>query len=226
VEEKETWTDGRETWVLSTKVALRNHQGHVVGTMGVSHNITGRKRFEAQIQHLATHDPLTGLPNRAHLNTYLTQALLRARAAGTGLAVILIDLDRFKEVNDRMGHQTGDLLLEAISGRLTASLRESDFAARLGGDEFVLVLPAVSKEFHAEQIASKVLSWLLQPFCVPGGDLSIGASIGIALFPQNGLTPEELLRASDSAMYAAKTKGGGCFCFSSIASSDDAKKQP
>lgn len=226
VEEKETWPDGRETWVLSTKVALRNRQGHVIGTMGISHNITERKRVEAQIQHLATHDPLTGLPNRAHLKSYLAQSMARARAAETGLTVILLDLDRFKEVNDSKGHQAGDLLLEAISDRLRSSLRESDYAARLGGDEFVLVLSAVSKELYARQIANKVLSWLLHPFSIQGSNLSIGASIGIALFPQNGLTPEELLHAADSAMYAAKAKGGGCFCFSAIAPCDDAEHNP
>jgi diguanylate cyclase (GGDEF)-like protein len=217
LEEKETWPDGRETWVLTTKVPLRDSRGRIVGTMGISHDINDRRRAEAQIQHMALHDALTGLPNRVYLKDFLGRAVKNGRATKSGVAVLLLDLDHFKEVNDSMGHHAGDQLLESVSRRLKNCVRESDFVARLGGDEFVLVLPAVSGELSARQIAIMVLTAISAPICIQDRQLRVGASIGVAQFPQNGRTPEDLLRAADAAMYEAKAKGRGQYCFSNQA---------
>jgi len=214
LEEKETWPDGHENWVLTTKVPLRDPRGRIVGTMGISHDITDRRRAEAQILHMAMHDALTGLPNRVYLKDFLGRAVRNGQATKSGVAVLLLDLDNFKEVNDSMGHHAGDQLLEAVSNRLKGCLRESDFVARLGGDEFVVVLPSVSGENNARQIAALVLAAISTPFCIQEQQLRVGASIGVAQFPLNGRTPEDLLRAADTAMYEAKAQGRGQCRFS------------
>ena len=226
LEEKETWPDGRETWALTTKIPLKDRRGHIVGTMGISHNINDRRRAEAQIQHMALHDALTGLPNRVFLKDFLTQAIANAQLTGAGVAVMMLDIDHFKDVNDSMGHHAGDLLLESVSSRLKSCLRGSDFVARFGGDEFVLALPGVGEEHHVHQIAGSVLSVLVDPFCVQNRQLRVNASIGIAQYPRNGHTPEDLLRSADQAMYSAKANGRGQFCFSTNDPAADQRLAP
>src|ERR1035437_3164918 len=182
IEEKETWQDGHESWALTTKVPLKDRHGEIIGTMGISHNITDRKQAELRIQYLALHDALTGLPNRVLLQDRLTQAILLAHRNRKSVAVLMLDLDRFKDVNDSFGHHVGDRLLEAVSERLQASLRGSDTIARLGGDEFVIGVPLVADDRSVETVAQKVLAMLAEPFRIEGHELKVNASIGISVY--------------------------------------------
>ena len=213
IEEKETWSDGRENWVLTTKVPLKNRNGQIIGTMGIAHDITDRKQAEVRIRYMALHDALTGLPNRVLLQDRLGQAIVRARRNREKIAVLMLDLDHFKNVNDSLGHSVGDRLLEAVSKRLKACLRASDIVARLGGDEFVIVLLEVINNPNIEQVARKVLTALAEPLQIEGHELRISASIGISQYPADGENCEVLLQSADAAMYEAKKTGRGIYCF-------------
>ena len=173
-------------------------------------NITDRKQSEARIRHMALHDALTGLPNRILLQDRLSQAIALGCRNGERIAVLMLDVDHFKHINDSLGHSIGDGLLEALALRLRSCLRESDVVARLGGDEFVIALPAISSRCATEEVAQKVLTSLLEPFRIEGHELQVSTSIGISQYPDDGDTPGTLLRAADTAMYAAKssTRGG------------------
>jgi len=225
IEERETWPDGREGWVLTTKMPLRDRRGAIVGTMGISHDITDRKQAEARIHHMALHDALTGLPNRFLLQDRLTQAVALACRNQKQIAVLMLDLDRFKTINDSLGHHIGDHLLEAVSARLKGCLRKSDMVARFGGDEFVIVLPMADDGQHIEQVAQKILDTLVEPFQIEGHELQIGTSIGISQYPKDGESPETLLQAADTAMYEAKGKGRGTFCFFSPQLNEDTRRR-
>lgn len=225
LEEKETWPDGHETWMFTTKVPLKDRQGRIVGTMGISRNITDRKQAELRIRHMALHDALTGLPNRTLLEDLLAQAIALAGRNRKRVAVFMLDLDRFKNVNDTFGHHIGDRLLEAVSVRLTGSLRESDIAARLAGDEFVICLPLVEHYEDMEHVAYKLRSALAEPFRVDGHELEIGASIGICAFPDHGESPKELLQAADIAMYEAKRTKPGTHRFFTIELSETTRRR-
>jgi diguanylate cyclase (GGDEF)-like protein/PAS domain S-box-containing protein len=211
-EEKETWPDGRESWVLTTKIPLRNRRDQIIGTMGISRDITDRKQAEARIRYMALHDALTGLPNRTLLQDRLSQAIALARRNEKRVGVLMLDLDRFKNVNDSLGHYCGDRLLEMVSMRLKSCLRESDIVARLGGDEFVIGLLMVANAQDIEQVAQKVMAAIATPFQIEGHDLRISASIGICQYPTDGESPEALLQNADVAMYEAKARGRGTFC--------------
>jgi diguanylate cyclase (GGDEF)-like protein/PAS domain S-box-containing protein len=213
IEEKETWPDGRENWVLTTKVPLKNRHGQIIGTMGIAHDITDRKQAELQIRYMALHDVLTGLPNRALLQDRLGQAIALARRHQEKVGVLMLDLDHFKNVNDSLGHSVGDRLLEVVSKRLKACLRTSDIVARLGGDEFVIVLPEVTNNASIEQVARKVITALGEPFQLEGHELAMNASIGISQYPADGENPQALLQGADAAMYEAKKSGRGTYCF-------------
>jgi diguanylate cyclase (GGDEF)-like protein/PAS domain S-box-containing protein len=212
-EEKETWPDGRESWVLTTKVALRDQQGAVVGTVGISQDITDRKQAEARIRYMALHDGLTGLANRTLLQDRLAQAIGLACRNKKCVGTLLVDIDRFKSINDSLGHYVGDRLLEAVAMRLRVCLRESDIVARLGADEFALGLQMMSGREGIEQAAQKVLATLVEPFQIEGHELRISGSIGISQYPADGENPEALLRAADAAMYDAKAQGRGVYRF-------------
>ncbi len=213
MEEKETWPDGHESWVLTTKVPLKDRRGRILGTMGISRDITDRKQAELRIRYMALHDALTGLPNRSLLEDLLAHAIALAGRNGKRVAVLMLDLDRFKSVNDSFGHHIGDRLLEAVAVRLRACLRDSDIVARLGGDEFVIGLPLVDKNQDIEQVASKVLKTLSESFEIEGHGVRIGASIGICEYPSDGENPRDLLQAADTAMYEAKNSGRGKYSF-------------
>jgi diguanylate cyclase (GGDEF)-like protein/PAS domain S-box-containing protein len=176
--------------------------------VGIVRDISERKRIEAQIRHMALHDPLTGLPNRRLLDDRLTQALAITRRHGVPSALMIVDLDAFKQVNDRLGHPAGDGLLCLVAARLQAILRESDTLARLGGDEFAVVLPWLPGPADAIGVASKVLGALQASFDVDGHEVQIGVSIGIALAPGHGTDAGELVRRADAALYRAKRAGG------------------
>ena len=171
---------------------------------------TRLRRQATENEYLALHDTLTGLPNRSLFHERASRAILSAQRTDVSVALVLLDLDRFKEVNDTLGHQNGDLLLQEIGGRLRAALRESDTVARLGGDEFGLLLPTVTDEDDALRVAEKVRAELRRPFELQGVRLDLEASIGIALYPEHGNDVDTLLQRADVAMYLAKEDHAGC----------------
>ena len=172
-------------------------------------DVTERKRLEAELAHRALHDSLTGLPNRVLLMDRLAHALARVGRDGERVAVLFLDLDRFKTVNDRLGHDAGDELLAAVAQRLRGCLRAKDTAARLGGDEFVVLLASLSDAGEAVQVAERIVERLEAPFRVGGHEVRISTSVGIALSQPAEGRPIDLLRAADGAMYRAKARGAG-----------------
>jgi diguanylate cyclase (GGDEF)-like protein/PAS domain S-box-containing protein len=200
--------NGRTNWTLTTKLPLHDESGEVIGLVGITREINEMRQTEAALQHLATHDSLTNLPNRFLLVDRLGQLLARARRSGTDFAVLFMDIDRFKEVNDAHGHEFGDLLLRAVANRLTKSVRQVDTVARIGGDEFVIILETVHQVEEADAIALKVLHALSRPFALQTHRVNAAVSIGISFYPQNGGDADTLLRAADYAMYLAKRAGG------------------
>lgn len=160
-----------------------------------------------QVEHLAYHDALTGLPNRPLFMDRLIVALAQAARANQKLAVFFLDLDRFKDINDSLGHTVGDILLKSAAERVRRCVREGDTVARFGGDEFTLLIPKIDKIEDAAKIAEKIISTLKQPFVINEQELVVTTSIGVAIYPNDGLDPETLVRNSDSAMYRAKDQG-------------------
>jgi diguanylate cyclase (GGDEF)-like protein/PAS domain S-box-containing protein len=200
--------DGSLVWFETTSRSVRDAlSGKIREIVGVSRDVTERKRVEEQIEYQAYHDALTGLPNRRLFRDRLTVALAHARRLKHPLAVMFLDLDRFKVVNDTLGHSIGDELLKAIAARLQASLREEDSIARMGGDEFTVLLADLKTPDAAAKIAQKVLDTIALPVQIEGTELFITTSIGIALFPSDGDTAETLLANADHAMYRAKDAG-------------------
>lgn len=194
--------------------AVGMHRDHVepggqryLGTYGIARDITARKQAEAVILHQAYHDVLTDLPNRLLFKDRLGQAILQSKRNQTELAAMFIDLDRFKHVNDTLGHDKGDELLLQVSARLKSCLRKGDTLARQGGDEFTVVLPDLHSRDDARLVADKFLECLNQPFDLGGNEVRISASIGIAVFPHDGQTIDELMRHADVAMYHIKGQG-------------------
>lgn len=175
--------------------------------IGITRDITERKLAEAKIIHLANHDGLTNLPNRTLVQDRIQQTITWARRANAQFAVMFIDLDKFKVINDTLGHDTGDGLLRTVALRLTSSLREQDTVGRQGGDEFIVLLNNLSAPEDAALVAQKILHNLADPFLINGHDLHTSASIGIVIYPQDGDTVETLLKNSDTAMYHAKDAG-------------------
>jgi diguanylate cyclase (GGDEF)-like protein/PAS domain S-box-containing protein len=191
--------------------------GSFRGTYGVAKEVGDRKRAHEKILHQAYHDGLTGLPNRLLFRDRLSLAVAQAKRQGGMLAVMFIDLDRFKSINDDLGHAAGDQLLQAVAARLSKCLREGDTVARLGGDEFTLLLPNIVQREDAENAARKVLSVLSQPFRVIQQEHSTGASVGIAVYPDDGDTVDALIQNADIAMYDVKAQGRNSYAFFSEA---------
>jgi diguanylate cyclase (GGDEF)-like protein/PAS domain S-box-containing protein len=169
--------------------------------------IVERRQAEARVHHMAYHDSLTGLPNRALLSDRLDRAMLAAQRFDRKLAVMFIDLDRFKTINDSLGHMTGDQLLKEVASRLCRAVRASDTVARLGGDEFVVLVPGIRAPEEAGQVAEKIIEALAESFPLEGRNLHITPSIGICVYPDDGADVETLMRNADSAMYHAKASG-------------------
>ncbi|CAJ4807176.1 diguanylate cyclase domain protein [Burkholderia pseudomallei] len=188
-------------------------------------DITERKQAECRVQYIELHDALTGLPNRTLLQERLNQAIKQARSHHTRVATLMIDLDRFKHINDSLGHRMGDRLLEATSKRLRACVRESDMLAHLGGDEFVIGLPELHDDQDATEVVQRVQDALAEPFYLEGHQLNIGCSIGISCYPADGKDAETLLRAADIAMYDAKSNGRGGWCFFTPALDEAAQRR-
>jgi diguanylate cyclase (GGDEF)-like protein/PAS domain S-box-containing protein len=177
--------------------------------IAILRDISQRKAQHAELEWMALHDALTGLPNRTLLNDRIEQAINAARRSGQAMAVLLLDLDRFKEINDTLGHLVGDRLLTLIGPRLRRPLRETDTVARLGGDEFAILLPGPTDVPAACGIAERVVEAFREPFPVDDMDIEVGISIGVALYPDHGEVAEALLQHADAAMYAAKRNGFG-----------------
>ena len=192
--------------VLFSASLMRYEDGETQGIVCLAQDITERKRAEETIRHLAYHDHLTGLPNRRLFQDRFIVALAQAQRTGEPLALMSIDLDRFKLVNDTLGHAVGDQLLQAVSGRLSSVVRSGDTLARLGGDEFCLLMPRTERVEDASRIAEKIRDTLKTPFNVDGQDVHVTASLGISLYPYDG-DAEKLLVNADAAMYRAKEMG-------------------
>ena len=199
--------NGRTNWSLASKLPIRDESGQIVGLVGITREINELRQVEQALQHLATHDPLTGLPNRFLMVDRMSQLLARGRRSGAGFAVIFMDIDRFKDVNDAHGHEFGDLLLRAVADRLSTSVRQSDTVARIGGDEFVVIVDSMGAG-EAETVASNIQRTLAASFAVQRHRVHVAVSIGVSTYPDNGTDADALLRAADYAMYMAKRAGG------------------
>lgn len=200
--------DGSVKWALARgMIVSRDSSGKPLRMIGTHADITARKATEEQFQHLAHYDALTDLPNRTLIGDRLKQALAYAKREKVLLALMFIDLDKFKPVNDTLGHDIGDMLLKQVAVRLQHCIRGSDTVARIGGDEFVVLLPVVDSTHDAAVVAEKILHTLNLPFDVAQHSLSISSSIGIAVYPEHGTDEKLLLINADIAMYHAK-KGG------------------
>lgn len=193
-------------WLTIT--AARDSQGRILSYIAVFSDMSRLQEAEKRLSYLAYHDTLTGLPNRLLLLDRLRQSIAQARRGGFPLSVLFIDLDGFKQVNDTLGHDAGDHILQEISRRLQQIVRESDTVGRLGGDEFVIIANGLSGGEDTERLATKLVAALTRPIQVAGHELSVGCSIGISQY-QNDMDPEALLHKADSAMYRAKKAGGG-----------------
>ncbi len=196
------------------RIVLRNSQGDAKCLIAVIEDATERKKAEQRIAFLAHHDALTGLANRAALAQKIDDAAARQRRRDEPFTVLLLDLDRFKQVNDTLGHPAGDTLLTEVAMRLKSLLRETDALARLGGDEFAIIQAGEANQREAARaLAERILEILGKPFAIEGGDIGIGTSIGIALAPEHGTGSDELLKMADIALYRAKSAGRNGYCF-------------
>lgn len=211
--------DGREIWFHEAARGIADPAAPATRLRGVMVDISVRKDMEARLAHLANHDPLTGLPNRNLLADRLGQALISAARHGRAAGALFLDLDRFKVINDSLGHSAGDRLLKAVAERLQDGVREGDTVARLGGDEFVMILDDMAQPQDAALVAQKILESFVQPFHVEipeaGGaqEFFFTTSIGISLYPSDGEDVDTLLKNADTAMYRAKERGGNSYQF-------------
>lgn len=192
---------------------VRNRDGQISHYFSMFTDITDRKRAEERIHYLAYYDDLTGLPNRALLNKLIDQALVEARRNRLHGAILFVDLNRFKPINDTLGHDVGDRLLKQVAERLRDAVRAEDVVARMGGDEFVVGLFDITRREHAAVVAQKLLAALDPPFWVEEHELKAGAAIGISIYPRDGFDTESLLRMADIAMYRAKQSGQDSYAF-------------
>ncbi|MDG3063923.1 EAL domain-containing protein [Thauera mechernichensis] len=200
-------------WNEIALASVRDHGGRVTHFIAILNDLTERMRYEEQLEQQANHDALTGLANRNLLNDRLQQAIVNAERSAWAVAVMLLDLDRFKLVNDSLGHTVGDELICEVARRLAACVRQGDTVARLGGDEFMIVLPELGAEDDAATIASKLLVAVAAPMRLSGHDLVVNGSLGVSLYPRDGAIVPTLVKNADVAMYRAKDLGGNRFQF-------------
>jgi diguanylate cyclase (GGDEF)-like protein/PAS domain S-box-containing protein len=212
--------DGSYRWLASRGLTLRNRGGIGYLMAGSASDITERKASEERAHFMAHHDQLTGLGNRLLLADVLSRTLSQARRSQKTVAVLFADIDRFKNVNDSLGHANGDVLLMTLAQRLKEGARDSDTIIRQGGDEFIIVLPDISNVHQAHSVTSKILATIAQPVFIDGHELCVTSSIGVTFFPDDGQTSEELLRNADTAMYRAKEAGGNGVRFYTAAMND------
>ena len=199
--------DGYESAIEDTAAPIRDRGGRVTGAVIVFHDVSVARAMSLRMSYLAQHDFLTELPNRMLLNDRLTQAIASVHRHNTSLALLFVDVDRFKQVNDTLGHAIGDQLLKSIARRLVACVRSSDTVCRYGGDEFVILLSEVAHAEDAALSANKILAALSTPHRIEHQDLHVTASVGIAVYPDDGSDAESLLRNADLALFNAKALG-------------------
>ena len=212
--EQREWTyirkDGSRVWVNLTMTPLQTPDKKVTGHLGIAFDVTERKQLTDSVVHMARHDQLTGLSNRAVLNDQLTRGIARAQRSGQKLAIFMVDIDHFKRVNDSLGHGAGDAVLTFVARQLSLSLRSTDTVARVGGDEFVVLMPDFGDRADAERCADLMLQKICTPVPIDEREVRMTASIGFCLYPDDAITSSELLRKADVAMYEAKSDGRGC----------------
>jgi len=203
---------GTHRWLETNAVPMHDSEGNITMLLGITRDVTERKANEKRIDYLANFDSLTGLPNRMQLDIRIKDLLSLARRHKQEFAIMFLDLDHFKDINDTLGHTIGDKLLVNSSHRLKSILREEDTLARMGGDEFIILLPKIDMN-GVSQVAQKLLDTFKKPFDIDGNELSISVSIGIALYPNDGLDFDTLYKNADTAMYRAKKEGRNGFYF-------------
>ena len=199
--------DGAEIAIEDSAAPIHDRRGRVTGAVVVFRDVSMARALSAKTAHMAQHDSLTDLPNRPTFNDRLTQAIAQAHRHGHRLAVLYLDLDRFKHINDSLGHAIGDRMLQGVATRLLACVRSSDTVSRQGGDEFVILLPEVAQPHDAAPIAEKILLSLAAPYRIDLHDLRLTASLGIVVYPEDGADGETLMKNADVAMYSAKDSG-------------------
>jgi diguanylate cyclase (GGDEF)-like protein len=197
---------------LLSVTTKKGEDGKIVEYNGIVRDITAYKKAQEMIHHMAYHDPLTGLPNRILLNDRLNMAIARAQRGGKKIAVMMLDIDKFKGINDQYGHEAGDKLLKTVADRLGNALRKSDTIARMGGDEFIVIVPEMEKSADVSVVVQKILKTFSTPFDCNGFKLPSSTSIGVAMYPEDGDNGEALIRCADIAMYSVKARGGNNFC--------------
>lgn len=205
--------DGVESAIEDSAAPIHDKGGRVIGAVIVFHDVSASREMSRAMTFSAHHDILTELPNRLLLNDRINQAIALAHRDHGAIAVLYLDLDRFKTINDSLGHACGDLLLQSVSRRLLACLRSSDTVSRQGGDEFVILLPVIASSEDAAEGAERILKSLAHPHSIEGRELHINASVGICIYPEDGEDAESLLKHADMAMYDAKERGRNNFQF-------------
>jgi len=204
---------GKKKQVELSVSLIHNDKGNPLGFRGIISDITERHKAEEIIRHQAFHDPLTGLANRTLFYDRMHMAFNSAKRGGKMVAIIILDLDNFKGINDNKGHKVGDEVLKSISSRLSKMVRASDTVARYGGDEFTLIIPSLSSEENALIVAQKIVKAFNRPFHLDNGDITVTASIGVAIYPLHGWDIDTLMSKADNAMYRAKAMGRNRYCW-------------
>jgi diguanylate cyclase (GGDEF)-like protein len=207
IEPRVQWRNGEIRLVSIEATVGRDPDGRIISLRGTSHDVTQQREMEQRLEVLALRDPLTGLPNRSLFSDRLQQAIVKAQRKKSVFALLFLDLDGFKEVNDTLGHRVGDFLLADVAKRLQGKLRSSDTIARLGGDEFAVLTEDITNAESAEVVADRVCQALKDPFTIEGHELFLTVSVGFALCPEDAQQPEDLLRKADMAMYRSKEAG-------------------
>jgi len=204
--------DGTHQFIEVSVTLKKNEAGQPVGFRGIVRDVTERKQREDQIQWMAYHDILTGLPNRALFYDRAAMVLAQAKRKQWRFGLMMLDLDRFKDINDTYGHDAGDKLLVGVARCLEEAVREQDTVARIGGDEFVIILPEVSSREGVKMIGERIAEGFQKPISIGQKELTAAVSIGMALYPDDSGDIESLMRQADEAMYKIKVEGGGLHC--------------
>ncbi len=202
--------DGSQHWVSISKFPVRDRDGRVIGLLGIVHEVDDVKRMEADVHFLATHDTLTELPNRSLLTDRIEQCIVRALRQQTVFAVLYLDLNDFRQVNDQYGYKVGDQVLRETARRIRATIRRSDTVARIGADEFVVLLEGVQNAVNAQRVAEKIQQSVEQPIEWNTYVLHVGLSVGISLFPEHATEATRLLQMAERAMYRARRRRKAC----------------